>query len=84
MLNENNSTPILNKLFSADVADKSFKDPDTGETRNYSTLDITIKLNGKKRVLNITLPKSKNFADLLIAAEDKPSNLFDDQGEENM
>lgn len=79
-----NSISILNKLYSADVADKSFKDPDTGETRNYSTLDITIKLNGKKRVLNITLPKSKNFADLLIAAEDKPSNLFDDQGEENM
>lgn len=76
--NNNNSTNILNKLYSADVVDKSFKDPETGDIRKYSTLDLTIKLGNKKRTVSLSLPAKTNLADLLIASSDKPSNFLQD------
>ena len=78
-----NSISILNKLYSADVVDNEFT-TDDGQKRTYSSLELEIQINGQKRKLAITLPTRSNVAVVLLAAEGKPSNLFDDQGEENM
>ncbi|MBS7346261.1 MAG: hypothetical protein KIG14_00920 [Candidatus Sacchiramonaceae bacterium] len=77
-----NSTSILNKLYSAEVVDNEFT-TDDGQKRTYSSLELAIKINGQQRKLAITLPTRSNVAVVLLAAEDKPSNLFD-EGEENM
>ncbi len=71
------STSILNKLYTADIVDDEFQ-TDDGKTRNFNTLELGIKINGQKRKLSITLPTRSNNALVLLAAQEKPTNLLED------
>lgn len=71
------STSILNKLYTADIVDNEFQ-TDDGKTRTFNTLELGIKINGQKRKLSITLPTRSNNALVLLAAQEKPTNLLED------
>ena len=71
------STSILNKLYTADIVDVEFQ-TDDGKTRNFNTLELGIKINGQKRKLSITLPTRSNNTLVLLAAQEKPTNLLED------
>ena len=71
------STSILNKLYTADIVDDEFQ-TDDGKTRNFNTLELGIKINGQKRKLSITLPTRSNNTLVLLAAQEKPTNLLED------
>ena len=71
------STSILNKLYTVDIVDNEFQ-TDDGKTRTFNTLELGIKINGQKRKLSITLPTRSNNALVLLAAQEKPTNLLED------
>jgi hypothetical protein len=71
------STSILNKLYTADIVDNEFQ-TDDGKTCTFNTLELGIKINGQKRKLSITLPTRSNNALVLLAAQEKPTNLLED------
>ena len=71
------STSILNKLYTADIVDNEFK-TDDGQIRTFQSLELGIKINGQKRKLSITLPTRSNNALVLLAAQEKPTNLLED------
>ena len=71
------TTSILNKLYTADIVDNEFK-TDDGQIRTFQSLELGIKINGQKRKLSITLPTRSNNAPVLLAAQEKPTNLLED------
>ncbi len=71
------TTSILNKLYTADIVDNEFK-TDDGQIRTFQSLELGIKINGQKRKLSITLPTRSNNALVLLAAQEKPTNLLED------
>ena len=71
------TTSILNKLYTADIVDNEFK-TDDGQIRTFQNLELGIKINGQKRKLSITLPTRSNNALVLLAAQEKPTNLLED------
>ena len=71
------TTSILNKLYTADIVDNEFK-TDDGQIRTFQSLELGIKINGQKRKLSITLPTRSNNALVVLAAQEKPTNLLED------
>ena len=56
---------VLNRIYSAKIAEKEFVNPETQQSIKYSVLELGLSLNGSDQILELKLSNKSN-AKLLI------------------
>ena len=64
---------VLNRIYSAHIAEKEFVNPETQQSIKYNVLELGLSLNGSDQILELKLSNKSNAKLLILSSTPKPN-----------
>ena len=64
---------VLNRIYSAEIAEKEFVNPETQQSIKYNVLELGLSLNGSDQILELKLSNKSNAKLLILSSTPKPN-----------
>lgn len=64
---------VLNRIYSAKIAEKEFVNSETQQSIKYNVLELGLSLNGSDQILELKLSNKSNAKLLILSSTPKPN-----------